>query len=64
MAVWDSTEGMNAFEIKIHSQSTINIDTLSGVGILVGMNSTNFTTADGYLVIIRNGYIRVYDIQV
>jgi lysophospholipase L1-like esterase len=60
LAIWDNSLGLNSVSITIDENSSTDRDTLSGLGILFGMDSTNPAVTNGYMVFIRSGRLYVY----
>ena len=66
-AIWNQTRGLNSVSFRYHPTSSSNADTLSWAGVLIGMDTTvtnpsNPDAAQGYMVHVRGGRIRVWTV--
>ncbi|NQT24192.1 Ig-like domain-containing protein [candidate division KSB1 bacterium] len=60
LAVWETSRNLTTVLAKFHVNSTAG--GIENVGLAVGLNSTNITQADGYLVVARGGTVNVKEI--
>lgn len=61
VAIWDSSRAKNASSIRFHDNADPGLVGITG--LLVGMNGNDEATADGYMVWIVGGVVRIWTVE-